>query len=180
MLMVHGLSKPYTSSDKSLPRRQAAAEEGLSTPTRQHSFPDLPTLLEAELLIKHHLPGSVEADWGWPGAKEKLPKYSGKKNPPYRPQFPPPGSSWSCFYFIRVGNLSHGVPQSTRKPTFEDQVISSPTLCRKRLGCCSPPPTHSRALTRTHNPSQRRVGCGCVFERAGYSSFGNLNLAFLL
>lgn len=76
MVKAHSLSKPYTSSDKSFPRRQAAAGEGLSTPTRQHSFPNLPTLLEAELLIKHHLPGSVEADWGWPGAKEKLPKYT--------------------------------------------------------------------------------------------------------
>lgn len=73
---AHSLSKPYTSSDKSFPRLQAAAGEGLSTPTRRHSFPNLPTLLEAKLLIKHHLSGSVEADWGWPGAKEKLPKYT--------------------------------------------------------------------------------------------------------
>jgi hypothetical protein len=88
MAKAHGLSKPYTSSDKSFPRRQAAAEEGLSTPTRQHSFPNLPTLLEAERLIKHHLPGSVEADWGWPRAKEKLPKYTGKKCPPLPPPIP--------------------------------------------------------------------------------------------
>jgi hypothetical protein len=37
--------------------------------------------LEAELLIKHHLLGSVEANWGWAGAKEKLPKIHLKKNP---------------------------------------------------------------------------------------------------
>lgn len=86
MLEAQGLPEPYSSSDKSLPGRQAAAEEGLSTPTLQHSSPNLPTLLEAELLIKHHLPGSVEADWAWPRAKEKLPKYTWKKkNPHCRP-----------------------------------------------------------------------------------------------
>lgn len=102
---ARGLSKPYTSSDKSFPRRQAAAQEGLSTPTRQRSFPNLPTLLEAELLIKHYLPGSVEADWGWPGAKEKHPKYTwgGEKYPPYHhPQFPPPAISWSRLYILLV------------------------------------------------------------------------------
>lgn len=88
MLEAQGLSEPYSSSDKSLPRRQAAAEEGLSTPTRQHSFPNLPTLLEAELLIKHHLPGSVEADWAWPRAKEKLPKYTWGKKYPLSPPIP--------------------------------------------------------------------------------------------
>lgn len=82
MLEAQGLSEPYSSSDKSLSGRQAAAEEGLSTPTRRHSSPNLPTLLEAELLIKHHLPGSVEADWAWPRAKEKLPKYTWEKKIP--------------------------------------------------------------------------------------------------
>lgn len=55
---------------------QAAAEEGLSTPTGCTAFQTCPLVLEAELLIKHHLPGSAEANWSWAGAKEKLPKYT--------------------------------------------------------------------------------------------------------
>lgn len=55
---------------------EAAAEEGLSTPTRCTAFQTCPLVLEAELSIKHHLPGSVEANWGWATAKEKLPKYT--------------------------------------------------------------------------------------------------------
>ena len=61
---------------KAPPGAQAAAEEGLSTPTRCTAFQTCPLVLEAELLIKHHLPGSVEANWGWARAKEKLPKYT--------------------------------------------------------------------------------------------------------
>lgn len=68
------------------PGAQAAAEEGLSTPTGCTAFQTCLLVLEAELLIKHHLPGSVEANWGWARAKEKLPKYTRKKkNPPTAP-----------------------------------------------------------------------------------------------
>lgn len=55
---------------KAPPGAQAAAGEGLSTPTRCTAFQTYPLVLEAELLIKHHLPGSVEANWGWAGARE--------------------------------------------------------------------------------------------------------------
>ena len=86
---------------KAPPGAQAAAEDGLSTPTRCTAFQTCPLVLEAELLIKHHLPGSVEANWGWARAKEKLPKYTWKKkNSPHRPQFPPPASSRGWLYFL--------------------------------------------------------------------------------
>lgn len=162
MAKAHGLSKPYTSSDKSFPRRQAAAEEGLSTPTRQHSFPNLPTLLEAERLIKHHLPDLLRQTGAGLEPKRSSLNTLEKNAPHYRPQFPLPGSSWNCFYLIRVGNLSHGVPLSTRKPTIEDQVISSPTLCRKRLGLFPAPNTLARTHTHTQSFPEKSGVWMCV------------------
>lgn len=152
MSKAHGLSKPYTSSDKSFPRRQAAAEEGLSTPTLQYSFPKLPTLWEAELLIKHHLPGSVEADWGWPRAKEKLPKYTGKNAPPFcRPQFPPPGSSWSCFYFIRLGNPKSRCTSEHQKTHIRGSGYLQSHPLQEKARVLFPAPN---TLARTHTHTQ--------------------------
>lgn len=73
---------------KAPPNAQSAAEEGLSTPTGCTAFQTCLLVLEAELLIKHHLPGSVEANWGWVKAKEKLPKYTWKKKIPPPPPIP--------------------------------------------------------------------------------------------
>lgn len=71
-----------------------------------HRFQTCPLVLEAELLIKHHLPRSVEANWGWAKAKEKLPKYTLKKKKkiPHRLQFPPPASSPGWVYFLWMSN----------------------------------------------------------------------------
>lgn len=67
---------PTLDQTKAPPNAQAAAEAGPSTPTGCTAFQTCLLVLEAELLIKHHLPGSVEANWGWVRAKEKLPKYT--------------------------------------------------------------------------------------------------------
>lgn len=160
------------------PDAQAAAEEGLSTPTGCTAFQTCLLVLEAELLIKHHLPGSVEANWGWARAKEKLPKYTRKKKSPHRPQFPPPGSSHGWLYFLWMSNTGPWSTSMHQKIHIQGSGYPQSHPLQEKARVLFPAPnTHTRARARAHrhtqthtqylhNPSKRKPGV-CVWGGGG-------------
>ena len=159
---------------KAPPGAQAAAEEGLSTPTRCTAFQTCPLVLEAELLIKHHLPGSVEANWGWAGAKEKLPNYTWKKKkiPPTAPNSHLQPARAAGYISFRLVTQGPGLSLCTENPHSRIRLSPVPPFAGKSPGVVPHPHhTHSRAQegaharTHTHtlhNPSKRKPGvCAC-------------------
>lgn len=171
---------------KAPPGAQAAAEEGLFTPTRCTSFQTCPLLLETELLIKHHLPGSVEANWGWAGAKEKLPKYILKKKKiPPPPPIPTSSQLAWLLIFLWMSNTRPWVYLcAPENPPPRIRLSPVPPFAVKSQGV-APRPQHTSVRARAHaqfsQSSQEKTWSLCVLGGwMGYSCLGSPNLALLL